>query len=794
MVDSDNCCAEVASRVVGARDLPECRGGVKCATSEHHLGEGSGVVQSRDEGGKLLGSGCCASVDGDDFRLDILDGSQKGVVGNVLTEVDGAKPAQPEHDGEHENANFVAFPFEAGEQHGGRAGHGRNLPAQVVQACAHEVRYEVLLGHADGAVVPAVAHFLQQRDDHALEGGLEVELLQHLCPGVIGASLVPGEEGVGEAAHEISAQDLAGTVADLGSSHVGGAGERYPALGEPAHPVNQLDVSHRVHPLTASRAVGFGDTVAPFPCPQGMRANTGHPLNLGDLVTGPVGRVHGTNIDKQSLLVKVLSSDYSGSVSEMVDVAVIGSGFGGLTAAALAAAQGARVRLLEQHTRPGGCAGDFALEGFWFPAGATVVTGLEEGGILRQVFDKLAIPVPAQPLDPSIIFHIDGREIPYRANLDEWKQTLRSAFPAAAPRYERFWDWSHSAGGQVYRIGATLPSLPIESFADVRRTAKAASPGVVRLVPDLFRTVAAVKRRLAATGESRIDGLIDALLMDATGASAAECSAVQGAIALDLYRRGCQWVDGGTARLAMQLVRSVRRDGGRVDFRTRVTSLRKRRSGWLLTLDGGERFEARAVVANVPPAGLARLRGKPVRLPRTGESWSAFVLHLGINATALATLPPFHQVVHGGEPHGNSFVSIFPSRRKGAERWSISVSRHVEPSRWRSAGPCERRQMEERMISDVEQVIPDVRDRILLRRSATPLTYERYTLRPGGFVGGLVQRPGNVALRSPGHRPERGLFLAGDHVFPGQGTVGTALSGINAYRDAMEHLGKKAAL
>lgn len=98
------------------------------------------------------------------------------------------------------------------------------------------------------------------------------------------------------------------------------------------------------------------------------------------------------------------------------------------------------------------------------------------------------------------------------------------------------------------------------------------------------------------------------------------------------------------------------------------------------------------------------------------------------------------------------------------------------------------------MISDVEQVIPDVRDRILLRRSATPLTYERYTLRPGGFVGGLVQRPGNVALRSPGHRPERGLFLAGDHVFPGQGTVGTALSGINAYRDAMEQLGKRAAL
>lgn len=46
------------------------------------------------------------------------------------------------------------------------------------------------------------------------------------------------------------------------------------------------------------------------------------------------------------------------------DIVVIGSGFGGLTAAALAARAGARVLVLERHTRPGGCAGDFALGGF----------------------------------------------------------------------------------------------------------------------------------------------------------------------------------------------------------------------------------------------------------------------------------------------------------------------------------------------------------------------------------------------------------------------------------------------
>ncbi len=91
-------------------------------------------------------------------------------------------------------------------------------------------------------------------------------------------------------------------------------------------------------------------------------------------------------------------------------------------------------------------------------------------------------------------------------------------------------------------------------------------------------------------------------------------------------------------------------------------------------------------------------------------------------------------------------------------------------------------------------IIPDVRSRIRLQRSAIPGTFERYTLRAGGYVGGPVQRPGFPPLTAPGHRPARRIFVAGDHVFPGQGTVGVALSGINAYRDACNTLGVRALL
>ncbi|WP_322796517.1 NAD(P)/FAD-dependent oxidoreductase [Tepidiforma sp.] len=481
-----------------------------------------------------------------------------------------------------------------------------------------------------------------------------------------------------------------------------------------------------------------------------------------------------------------------------LDIAVIGSGFGGLAAAALSARARARVAVFERHTRPGGCAGDFALEGFWFPAGATVVTGLEQGGILRQLLDAIDVEVPSSPLDPSIVFHLPGRTVRYLADQAAWREEFAARFPGAAPGYQRFWDWAECAGGTVYRIGASLPSFPLERIADVRRSLRAVRPEVIRVLPDMFATVGQVKRRLGATGDPAADALIDALLLDATGCTASACSAVQGAIALDLYRHGCQWVDGGTGRIAMALVRAIRRHGGRVEFGRGVARLGREGRAWRLWLDGGGSVSARTVVANLPPGGLDLLLGRPPRLPRPGSAWGAFVLHLGIDAAGIEPLHPFHQVVLDpadiDRPGANMLVSIYPGRGQRADRWSISVSTHVEPALFQVPpvrAACTRRALEQRLLSAVRAVIPDVDDRVLLLRSATPATYQRYTGRPGGFVGGLRQVPSVVALRAPGRRYGPGLVLAGDHTFPGQGTVGTALSGMNAARDVLEYLGKE---
>src|SRR5437763_15277995 len=105
------------------------------------------------------------------------------------------------------------------------------------------------------------------------------------------------------------------------------------------------------------------------------------------------------------------------------EVIVVGGGFGGLTAAALLAARGVNVCLLEKESRGGGCAVTFERFNYTFEAGASLYASWQPDEIHARVFSEPAVPPPegrhappAYPVtmpDGTVVAHAKQQEAQY---------------------------------------------------------------------------------------------------------------------------------------------------------------------------------------------------------------------------------------------------------------------------------------------------------------------------------------------------------------------------------------------
>ena len=78
----------------------------------------------------------------------------------------------------------------------------------------------------------------------------------------------------------------------------------------------------------------------------------------------------------------------------------------------------------------------------------------------------------------------------------------------------------------------------------------------------------------------------------------------------------------------------------------------------------------------------------------------------------------------------------------------------------------------------------------LHRELATPLSFERWTNRPKGIVGGLGQNPDIFGIFGLSSRtPMRGLWLCGDSIYPGEGTAGVSQSAVMVARQIIASKG-----
>lgn len=478
-------------------------------------------------------------------------------------------------------------------------------------------------------------------------------------------------------------------------------------------------------------------------------------------------------------------------------VAVVGSGFGGLAAAIRLQAAGIETTLFEARERPGGRAYVWQRDGFTFDLGPTVIT---DPTLLEELYDlagrNVAEHVELIAIDPLYrLLWPDGDRFDYRANGAALTAEIARRNPADGAGYRRF----HAYTQAVFRAGyEEMAATPFLRFRDMLRV----TPRLAALRADrsVYRAVA----RFISDERVRQALSFHSLLV---GGNPFETSAIYTLIHCLERRWGVFYPRGGMGALVTALGGLFTALGGRLLLGTPVRRAAPERQGagatHLVTFGSAahprrERFDAVISNADVHHTYAALYRGaagagrQRRKLERAAWSMSLFVLYFGtdrayrdqvVHHSVLfgpryrellaevfhgARLPPdFSLYLHAphltdpslAPPGGGAFYALAPVPHLGNAKlpWEELAGTYAE-----------------RILTALEQVLPELRRHVVVRRYMTPLDFRRDLRAYHGSAFSLAPTLTQSAWFRMRNRDPRipNLYLVGAGTHPGAGIPG----------------------
>lgn len=480
----------------------------------------------------------------------------------------------------------------------------------------------------------------------------------------------------------------------------------------------------------------------------------------------------------------------SNQLDQKYDVILVGAGIGGLVCAAYLAKFGVKVLVVERHAVPGGLCSFFKRKGFYFDAGANYFGGLGDpktfGGIILRA---LNLDAEFLQLDPVFHLHFPGMDLGLPAALDSHIRYLQDLFPKESEQIPPFFKEMLQVYRHFYRgkkNSELLARYESSSYQDVL---------------DSYFEDERLKAVLSATTGyiGRFPNRVSAIGM--------------ASMMMSYFYDGGFIMRGGSQMLPDSIMRRFVSYGGHMVLNDGVNRIlldeNHRAEG--VVLESGAKVMAKVVVSNADAKqtfldmiGEERVHEEYIRdLKYFRESISCFILYLGLQCDdALLQgkqgwyFQSFSMNDYGNPPFYLAIPTLYdktlaPEGHHIVSATTVYIEPPIDDHDWADEERWMRYKTKgnQKTFERLEQIIPGITERIVIKDSATRRTIYRYTLNSRGAMYGWEMSPDQFGEnRLPIDTPIDNLFLCGHWTSIGSGVLSVAACGFHVARAVQKKL------